>query len=312
MPSLIIPDTRTMPVYPGSLTSYENIIGCLVNWKTEDAPDGEGGTISRGEYLVKTLFGDELSELITFDEVTNPYVYPAQRSCGMYIDPENTDGVLSWFASTQYYSFICTSVYEDIRCTDEQRAAQGFHMFQGYAIQNASNYNGTARVEVKIFDSFVVIMYVCQINNQWRFYTRNGNTECVYEIWDRTNNEIIAYNGYVDWVSVSTPEARNYAQALTKDGAQATMGNPVFRQCSIEEVSYAPLTRIDGIEATRMYLLTQFPENCIWETLHVGDKYFLVLPYNQETNSVKYYGANGHEMHCAIAIDVTEDIENQD
>lgn len=313
MPSLIIPDTKTLPVYPVNANTYDNFYGCLLNWQTEDVPDGEGGTITRGEYLKQYLFDGKLDDVITFDYIENSHWSPHQFSAGMHIDAENNDDILSLYVATLNQNFVLHNPYANIN-DEDARASSGLNNWiNANGIQYSNNPGGhISQIGVKMFDSFVVIMYIWNMyNGIWLSPGRYAQDECIYEIWDRTNNEIIAYNGELDWVSISTPEARSYARALTTDGSNATIGAPVFRQCSIEEVTYAPLTRIDGIEATRMYLLTQFPENCIWETLHVGDKYLLVLPYNQETSSVAYWGSGGHEMHCAIAIDVTEDIENQ-
>lgn len=88
MPSLIIPDTRTMYIYPQSQQStdydtYKTLQGCIWNHDIVDAPDGDN-TISRGDYLKKYLFDNKYDDIITFDKVVcsdNQNYW----SCGMYI-----------------------------------------------------------------------------------------------------------------------------------------------------------------------------------------------------------------------------------
>ena len=177
-------------------------------------------------------------------------------------------------------------------------------------LQYANNAGSAfTRLCVKNFDSFVVFMYTYFVANRL-ISVASGQWAVVYEVYDIENHEIVTFDPTLTYFLLSAPGARSYARPLTIDGCNGGISYPAFRKSSIEEVSYAPLTRIDGEEATRFYILSEFPEGSAWETLHVGDKYILVLPYDTSTSSGNW-GSGGHEMHCAIGIDVTEDIENQ-
>lgn len=317
MPSLIIPDTRTIYVYPQSqqtadYNTYKTLQGCVGNYDVEDAPDGED-LISRGDYIKKYLFDNKYDDIITFDKVVCTD-YAQYWSCGMYIDGENNDYRLALFASPSYNSSMAWNMYQRLKDSTYRLSYSNlYNLFSAtdqnqncFLYANNSNSNLT-RVNAKSFDSFSWIQYV----RVWRSWHPNQSaTGVAHTLYDIENKEILYYTTDLSVVLLSTLESREYAKTLTIDGCTGTIAYPSFRKSSIEEVSYAPITRIDGIEATRMYLLTQFPEASAWETLHVGDKYLLVLPYNTES-STGYWGSGGHEMHCAIAIDVTEDIENQ-
>lgn len=319
MPSLIIPDTRTMYVYPQSgntsdFNTYKTLQGCISGNDIVDAPDGED-TISRGDYLKKYFFDNKYDDIITFDKVVCSD-YQQYWSGGMYIDGENNDYRLSLFSSTTMNSYVLAfnlwSRLKDNGMRNTYNSAYN-SMFAAtddnincflYANNGDSNYT---RVNAKNFDSFSYLQPI-RVWRSWHTDQRLAGVANI--IYDIENKEILYYTPSLDIVLLSTLESRSYAQILTKDGHNGTIAYPAFRKCSIEEVSYAPVTRIDGIEATRFYMLTQFPEASAWETLHVGDKYLLVLPYDTST-STGLWGSNGHEMHCAIAIDVTEDLANQ-
>jgi len=308
MPSLIIPDTRTIYIYTtGTYASYQTLQGCITDSDVVDAPDGED-LISRGDYLKKYIFDNKHDDIITFDKVicTDTRYWTG----GMYIDGENNDYKLGFIASTNIYnSVIAWNLWETLKTSPyRQTQSNANSLLNNNTLQYANSSDGlSSRWNVKNFDSFIYIEFAYQVQGLWNPSNYRAILRLVYDI---ENKEIVYYTSDLGTVLLSTLESREYAKTLTIDGCTGTIAYPSFRKSSIEEVSYAPITRIDGMEATRFYMLTQFPEASAWETLHVGDKYLLVLPYDTST-STGYWGSGGHEMHCAIAIDVTGDIENQ-
>ena len=314
MPSLIIPDTKTMYIYTsGTYDTYQILQGCIANNDVEDAPDGED-LISRGDYIKKYLFDNKYDDIITFDKVVCTDS-PNYWSGGMYIDGENNDYKLGFLASTKIYgSTVCWNLWESFKNNPLRQTYNDVYMRilltnTPYCLQYGNNADGlTTRWNVKSFNSFIYIQFAYNVQAAWN--PGNNYRATPWVIYDIENKEILYCSYDLGVVLLSTLESREYAKTLTADGCNGAIAYPSFRRSSIEEVSYAPVTRIDGIEATRFYMLTQFPEASAWETLHVGDKYLLVLPYDTTTSS-GYWGSGGHEMHCAIAIDVTEDIENQ-
>lgn len=65
----------------------------------------------------------------------------------------------------------------------------------------------------------------------------------------------------------------------------------------------------DGTESSRMYFFTSFPAGSTFETLHIDDKYYFILPY-PETQTVRNTTGGLMEGWCALGIDVTDDLTN--
>jgi len=67
----------------------------------------------------------------------------------------------------------------------------------------------------------------------------------------------------------------------------------------------------DGTETSRMYFFTSFPAGSTFETLHIDNKYYFILPY-PETQTVRNATGSLMEGWCALGIDVTDDITEQE
>lgn len=63
----------------------------------------------------------------------------------------------------------------------------------------------------------------------------------------------------------------------------------------------------DGTETSRMYFFTSFPAGSTFETLHIDNKYYFILPY-PETQTVRNTTGGLMEGWCALGIDVTDDM----
>jgi hypothetical protein len=63
----------------------------------------------------------------------------------------------------------------------------------------------------------------------------------------------------------------------------------------------------DGTETSRMYFFTSFPAGSTFETLHIDNKYYFILPY-PETQTVRNATGSLMEGWCALGIDVTDDM----
>lgn len=306
MPSLIIPDAVTMNTGAGVGDNTSCLQGLILNNDTEDVTY-EGETISRGEYIKRYLFSGKYNDIITFDKIYSSG-YPQYFSSGMYIDGDNIDNRLSFFTSNRNYYSLAFDAYRDIKNSSVRSPGDPYNLDRDYQFLYAYSAVPTGDMSVRAFDTFMILSWNRGVNAYWSV---GGTSVTLYMLYDIANHELVIYNPTLAEINLITPDGLDYAKPLTKDGNTADMKAPVFRKSSFEEVSYAPITRIDGIEATRIYMLTMFPENSIWNTIRVGDKYFLILPYDTSTDSTAYFGAGGHERYCGLAIDVTEDIENQ-
>ena len=306
MPSLIIPDEVVFNTGSSTGDNINCLQGLILNNDTEDVTY-EGETISRGEYIKKYLFSGKYDDIITFDKIYSSG-YPSYFSSGLYIDADNLDSRFAFVTSNRNWSAISFNPYADLKHLTYRTQGDPYYLDTYYRFMYAYSAVPTGNISIRSFDTFIFISWNRGVYANWNI----GNvSQPLYMLYDVANHELVVYYKTLGEIVLITPDGLGPSKILTKDGNTADMKAPVFRKSSFEEVSYAPITRIDGIETTRIYMLTMFPENSIWNTIRVGDKYFLILPYDTSTDSTAYFGAGGHERYCGLAIDVTEDIENQ-
>lgn len=288
MPSLIIPDTKSMQAM--TLNDY------IARPSIEDATY-EGETISRGEYIKKFLFDNKHYDVIeVIDDGTMTY-WPTASWGRVCLDPEyNNRAVLC------AHSYQRGLIYCDPHIDISSYSKSWNYDAVASCVMFGLNSSGDVPIQVKSFDSFVWFHNATGYNTQY--------DKSVTMVYDYANHEMLIYTYTLGTIFLTAPDALNYSPVLTIDGNGANQWFPTIRGTSVEEVSYAPITRLDGVEATRMYFVNKMPDRATWETLKVGDKYFLILPYDTSTSS-GWYGSGGSERFCAIAIDVTEDLANQ-
>ena len=315
MASLIIPNEVTFNDGASVGDNATSFQGCILGYDTADATlDGE--TVTRGEYLKKYLFSGKYDDIITFEKYSMPS-YPNNKLCGMHIDAANIGNFMSMFVSNRYsIDTIAMDLFRDI--TQESTfLTDPYYLFsdqwtnvrngvRGYKFLNAYSAVPTGLIGVRAFDSFMLITFYRGVMLSWTTST----SSIMYLLYDVANHELFYFNSTLLISLLVTPDSSGYSPVMTLDGAAGDIITPSFRISSVEEVTHTKIRRLDGIESTRLYFLTQFPEQSAWNTIHVGDKYFLILPYDTSTSS-SIGGSSGHEMHCAVAIDVTEDLENQ-
>ncbi len=88
--------------------------------------------------------------------------------------------------------------------------------------------------------------------------------------------------------------------------------NAVLRTQSVSEVEYFNIYNSKGDVATNFKFLRTFPSGSSNQVLHVDNKYFYVFPYPEyQTSNTFDTGGVAQEVWCAVAIDVTSEINAQ-
>ena len=115
-------------------------------------------------------------------------------------------------------------------------------------------------------------------------------------VYDFTNKELLMFDGRLSNVQFSKEGNFMYSKALTYDGADSGKAwKPIIRRQSNSNVAYCKVKMLDGTEATRMYMLTEFPVSAEGAILTCENKKFYVCPYDSDS-------------FCAIAVDCSADM----
>lgn len=186
-----------------------------------------------------------------------------------------------------------------------------------------TNYfgDGSDPVYFYMFNTFIVILSMVTID------TINSSTRNVCLI-DKTNVEAFdAFTNYgrgsslsgilgimFNYLDNSTPVYDKYYPNDVGTPSHSYR-NCNIRRASVSECTYAPLCGYTGTQASRVVMFTDFPNGSSNGVLHVGDKYYYILPIDETVITFTRYDYDGiaayteqQEAYCALGIDVTSEV----
>lgn len=246
----------------------------------------------------------------------------AQRTLGEYIYNEDDtsiqalfnddtnwtahDGCL-YYGSVPVLTYFTVNTYQ-FACRCNQHSTGGVLTVKAYDLGST--------IYIYDFDTFTVFCgYSDYSDYKSTSYTNTTSSACV--VVDKTNQEVVeawinsstlmkAGGSCITLDSDSTPV---YAEVAITDagGSYNHAEGDVVRTVSLSDAVYYTEYTSNGDELTRFVLLTQFPTESVFTTLHIGENYYFVLPYPERT----YQTAGSDEtteIWCAMAIDVTDEV----
>jgi len=190
-----------------------------------------------------------------------------------------------------------------------------------------------AYVYIYNFSSFIVICFGNDFIN-YKNANFKGVTPCSSIVLiDKTNSELFVTNSNTYYKSDGLGYYYNFdypstfiggLPAIKFGGAEPIYTNTVLmdgdadyyhqswsmtskRTVDSENAVFYKQLFTDGTETSRMYFFTSFPAGSTFETLHIDNKYYFILPY-PETQTVRNATGSLMEGWCALGIDVTDDM----
>jgi len=175
------------------------------------------------------------------------------------------------------------------------------------------------------FDTFIILLSYGSSYTSDPFYQfrndPNSSSETI--IIDKTNNEVFSgakasYRQCISgvmfgWLDNNNPVFSPFTPSQNSDQqyeSAPTMGG-IRREVSSSDITYYKITAFTGKISTRTYVFSKFPGNSMNTVIHVDDKYFFITPYAMAVKMSAYDGVSNYECACAIAIDVTAEINAQ-
>lgn len=295
MPGFVKPEWKTIRIQNNSYAG-----ACLNEYMAHstDTIEYEGETITKLDYIKQYLFDGKYANKIQFvdegacpgSDTTNNY-----HIFGLYLDKLYNDRA-AFFASQANGSYPKQALDE-----------LGYHCLKhvpDYKNNYSSNIsllrdfifcaNG-GTMYVRNFDTFCVIW--CQMDMYVKYNIRNTTSYFII-VYDFTNHELISFDGELRSIQFSKQNYFTYSKPLTRDGSDANVAVPYIRKQSTNEISYCKFKLIDGTEATRFYMLTQFPVSAEGAILTLQNKKLYVLPYQGDN-------------WCAMAVECTADVTGE-
>lgn len=206
-----------------------------------------------------------------------------------------------------------------------------------HAYSSSYSYVVTKYVYIYNFSSFIVICFGDDFTNYKNAKFTGVTPFSSIVLIDKTNSELFVTNsntyfnnsqnnGYYSFVGPST--FIGGLPAIKFGGAEPIYTNTVLmdgdadyyhqswsmtskRTVDSENAVFYKQLFTDGTETSRMYFFTSFPAGSTFETLHIDNKYYFILPY-PETQTVRNTTGSLMEGWCALGIDVTDDIAKQE
>lgn len=263
----------------------------------DDNIEYEGETITKLDYIKRHIFNGKYDSISIINHGGVSGDYQQGYMFGLYLDKDNNDraslfvsdypaggglhpnGNIASHAYMYIPDYIASYPYSS-QYWKLNALIQAFQLDQ--SINDRS-------LDVKSFNTFCVI----RVNGYASSY-RIGTSVTVL-LYDFTNKEYFIFDPYLANIQFSKPDHYIYSKPLTMDGSAGRSYDNFIRTQSTSELRYTKVKFIDGVEATRVYMLTQLPIRATDAILHTENKNFYVLPYADDN-------------HCALAIECSADI----
>lgn len=308
MSEFVKPETRSIMLTTASPTQTppEQSFSFLFTTPEREDVEYNEETISRGDYIKEYLLQGKYNDKVSFESFgqdTGSFKYYLDA---FYFDKNGNDraafyGSRGYPSSSTMYPVV-DAAFVLTQNLGERRGEYINSSFQQLITDNRfDRYSYQTILYFTPFDSFI------HIDITVTAYTLANGYYHMYVLYDYTNKELFSYNERISDMVFVKPDNLSYSIPLTRDGGNGTATGRIIRTQSLSEIRYTKIKRMDGVDSTRVYMLTQFPENCAWKVLNTDTKKILVLPYNRASYDNAVFGSGGHEGNCAIAIDISND-----